>query len=129
LAYAVYHEARSQSFGGQYKVAEAVLNRVADPRWPKTIEAVVRQDEDKLHRCQFSFMCDGSKHPRPIKDKLAWETAVLVAEVALEADYLKVKTSCAHSYHADYVTNKKALRWFATLDREAKVGRHIFYCD
>jgi len=127
LACAVYFEARNQSVEGQYFVAQVILNRAHDPRWPNTIEAVVRQGEERRNRCQFSFMCDGkSEH---IKNLAAWRVATEVAIVATEDFHREQQVTCAHSYHADYVTSKPALRWFATLEENEQVGAHIFYCD
>ncbi|MCA9366391.1 cell wall hydrolase [Candidatus Kaiserbacteria bacterium] len=128
LALGIYFEARGESYEGQRKVAEVILNRVTDKRWPNTVEGVIRQGEERLNRCQFSFMCDGK--PNHIKNIKDWQQVLSVADKALadRAAGAEVST-CAHSYRADYTTNKKALAWFATLNREAKVGAHIFYCD
>jgi N-acetylmuramoyl-L-alanine amidase len=41
LARLVWAEARGEPFRGQVAVAAVVLNRVADPRWPNTVEEVV----------------------------------------------------------------------------------------
>lgn len=126
LACGVYFEARNQSYEGQYWVAQSILNRVHDSRWPNTIEAVVRQGEERKHRCQYSFMCDGK--PEHIVNETAWQTAVTIAIEAMEDYYEGEPVTCAHSYHATYVTNAKALAWFATLTRDEQVGEHIFFC-
>lgn len=123
LACAIYFEARGESLEGQYMVALSVLARVRDRRWPNTVEKVVRQGEGRLHRCQYSFRCDGK--PDRILNENAWTNALFLA-----ADALKGKdVTCAHSYHADYVTSKTALAYFTTLVPHEKVGAHIFYCD
>lgn len=127
LACGIYFEARSESLRGQHYVAQVILNRVEDPRWPNTIEAVVRDGERKRHRCQFSFMCDGK--PERIKNEKAWQVALEVATTALENYYDGGEVTCAHSYRAGYVTSARALKWFATLKTDNKVGEHIFYCD
>ncbi len=123
LACAIYFEARSESFEGQYMVALSILARVRDRRWPNTIEKVVRQGEGRLHRCQYSFRCDGK--PDRIADAKAWTTALMLAEEAMKG----ADVTCAHSYHADYVTSKTALVYFTTLSAHEQVGRHIFFCD
>lgn len=127
LACAVYFEARNQDYDGQYMVAQTVLNRVEDRRWPNTIELVVRQGEEKRNRCQFSFMCDGK--PEHIEDWQAWEMALTVAVDAMEDYYQDVVVTCSHSYHANYVTSPKALAWFASLQSDGEVGSHEFFCD
>jgi spore germination cell wall hydrolase CwlJ-like protein len=50
IAVAVYFEARGESMLGQRAVAEVILNRVADPRWPETACEVIKQKN------QFSFV-------------------------------------------------------------------------
>ena len=127
LVCGVYFEARNQSDEGQYWVAQTILNRVHDPRWPNSIQGVIRDGEEKKNRCQYSFMCDGKAEA--INDYKAWEKAVEIAMTAMENFYQDNVVTCAHSYRADYVTSKKALRWFATLQTDEKVGKHIFYCD
>lgn len=127
LACAIYFEARNQEYDGQYMVAQVVLNRVEDKRWPNTIEEVVRQGEEKRNQCQFSFMCDGK--PERIENRQAWEMALAVAVDAMEDYYQDVIVTCSHSYHANYVTSPKALRWFASLQSDGEVGAHEFYCD
>lgn len=126
LACAIYHEARGESIAGQHFVALAVMNRVQDKRWPNTVEAVVRQGEKKRNGCQFSFMCDGK--PELIDDVDAWTTALQVATATLAKYTEGAVVTCAHSYHADYVTSESALRWFGTLDQTTQEGTHIFYC-
>lgn len=127
LACGVYFEARNQTVRGQHLVAHVILNRVHDRRWPKTIEAVVRQGEKVRDGCQFSFMCDGK--PEHITEYGAWLQALRVAQWALNDVQAGHSVTCAHSYHANYVTSKRALRWFATLQREQAEDVHIFYCD
>lgn len=43
LALCVYHEARGESFEGQRAVAEVVLNRVLNPKFPDTVTGVLFQ--------------------------------------------------------------------------------------
>jgi spore germination cell wall hydrolase CwlJ-like protein len=127
LTKAVYFEARNESGAGQVAVAIIVLNRVADPRWPDTIEAVVRQGEERRHRCQFSFMCDGE--PETVSEPEAWQAAEVSAKRALRRWEAGDRMGNAHSYHADYVTSESALRWFTTLEKEGRIGTHLFYRD
>ena len=75
LALNVYHEAKNQPFIGQVAVAQVIMSRVYDDRYPNTVCEVVKQgyyytwDNNKPIRdkCQFSFWCDGK--PETIKDK------------------------------------------------------------
>ena len=43
LSLIIYHEAKNQSVVGQAAVAEVVMNRVADTRYPNTVCEVVYQ--------------------------------------------------------------------------------------
>ncbi len=127
LAKAIYFEARNQSIEGQIAVAKVILNRVDDPRWPKTVQAVVRQGEEKPFACQFSFMCNGLKEV--IANQGAWDLATLLAENIYSAWKDKEDMGKAHSYRANYTKNKKALEWFAKFEQKAAIGTHLFYGD
>jgi len=122
LAQAVYFEARSESLEGQLAVAQVVLNRVADPRYPDSVCGVVFQNAHKAFRCQFSFACDGlSDNPH---NRQAWAIANAVAQVAKDAAWDDLVDASTH-YHAVYVEPY----WVDKLDRRVQVGRHIFYRD
>jgi hypothetical protein len=85
LTQAVYFEARGETARGQAAVAEVVMNRVANPSFPKTVCGVVFQGA-ATHGCQFSFACDGSmRHGREAD---AWDRARLVAERTLSGAVL-----------------------------------------
>lgn len=49
LSSVIHHEARGESRQGQIAVAQVVMNRVKDKRWPNTVCAVVKQPK------QFSW--------------------------------------------------------------------------
>lgn len=122
LAQAVYFEARSEALEGQLAVAQVVLNRALDRRYPENICGVVFQGEHRRNRCQFSFACDGqSDSPRNAQ---AWAIAKAVSHIALN-DYWNDVTSLSTHYHADYVSPY----WGDVLDEQVQVGRHIFYRD
>ncbi|MEM6833146.1 MAG: cell wall hydrolase [Sphingomonadales bacterium] len=122
LAQAVYFEARSEPLEGQLAVAQVVLNRVMDERYPTTICGVVFQGEQRRHKCQFSFACDGlSDRPR---NPGAWDVAKAVSHVALNGYWDDVTATATH-YHADYVMPY----WGEILEAHVQHGRHIFYRD
>ena len=131
LALNTYHEAKNQSLVGQ--IAEVVMNRVADDRYPNTVCEVVKQGYIVLlegnpekeypirHRCQFSWYCDG-KSDVPKNDK-AWRKAQDVAFLVL---YNKINldvTEGATHYHATYVRPA----WARTKTRTTRIEKHIFY--
>jgi hypothetical protein len=121
LALNIYWESRSEPSLGQFAVAAVTLNRVAAPSFPDNVCGVVRQGgEDRLHRCQFSWWCDG-KNDTP-KDDAAWSAARFIAYTVLFFDPPD-PTRGALWYHADYVKPS----WSKALSRVTKIGRHIYY--
>jgi len=123
LAQAIYFEARSEPLSGWKAVADVVINRVNDRRYPSTVCGVVFQGEYRRHKCQFSFACDG-KSDRP-KNRILWQQAQRVAAYKLMRRHMKPSTLPATHYHADYVNPY----WNRNMMRLAKIGRHIFYND
>ena len=67
LAVGIYFEARGEKTAGMAAVANVVINRVHDPRWPDTPCEVLSEgptlkwdaNAPLRDRCQFSFYCDG----------------------------------------------------------------------
>jgi spore germination cell wall hydrolase CwlJ-like protein len=115
---AVYYEARGETQRGQQAVAQVVMNRVKNPRFPKTVCGVVFQRA--AAGCQFSFACDGSmRHGR---ERDAWEEARRVAARALSGFVLRDVGSATH-YHTVAVSPD----WGPKMLRVAQVGLHIFY--
>ena len=112
MAVAIYFEARGEPIDGQMLVAETIINRVEDERWPDTVCEVVKQPD------QFSFYSDGkSDTPRNAE---AYATALEVAAVALSGDHL---WSGALYYHTLDVRPV----WRHALQPIGVVGDHIFY--
>lgn len=121
MAEAVYYEAGFEPVEGQLAVAEVVLNRVRDHRYPDTVCEVVYQGATRTTGCQFTFTCDGSmKRNRPPAD--AWARAERVAAHVL-MDLNEEHTGGATHYHATYVDPV----WNAGLIRTDRIGLHIFY--
>ncbi|MEP7211092.1 MAG: cell wall hydrolase [Alphaproteobacteria bacterium] len=120
LAKAVYYEARSEPTRGQLAVAEVVMNRVNDSRFPKTVCGVVYQGQTREVGCQFTFTCDGSLRIAPSGP--AWDRARDIAlHVAMGLN--KPVTNHATHYHTDYVNPY----WSPGMVETAEVGQHIFY--
>lgn len=115
LAAAVYFEARGEPIEGQLAVAEVVMNRVASKKYPDTICEVVTQHK------QFSFIVDG-QFPEADRTSKSWKKAVAISNIALGDLDAKLSKDVLW-YHADYV----APVWGKRLDREDKIGLHIFY--
>lgn len=116
LADTAYLEARGEGTRGMRAVADVVVNRTKDDRFPNDICAVVR--EKKRGKCQFHTMCRKMHINR--KDPLYME-AVQVAQKSLTEDVDTVKGSTFFV--------KKTLRpsWTYTLKKHITIGRHTFY--
>jgi hypothetical protein len=123
LAQNIYFEARSEPEQGQLAVGHVVMNRVADKNYPNSICDVVKQGgEQRRHRCQFSWWCDG-RSDLP-KNEKAWEQSLDLAWEIYQG-HAKDPTEGALWYHADYVSPK----WSASLILGKKIGQHLFYLD
>lgn len=120
IAQAVYFEARSEPLVGQVAIAEVILNRIVDNRYPDTACGVVFQNKHMRHKCQFSFACDGqSDRPRHTR---SWEKALKVVALVMKGERSGIAKRATH-YHASYVNP----RWSAYLNKLGQVGTHIFY--
>ena len=120
-----YWEARGETMAGRLAVAQVVLNRVEDRRFPDNICDVVKHSRSwRLHRCQFSWYCDGrSDVPRNVA---AWERSLSLATSILQSGYVRQdKTKGALWYHADYVSPS----WATRLHESKRLGSHIFYTE
>ena len=142
LAMNIYHEARADNLAGQYAVADVVLNRVKDSRYPDTICEVVMQgpvreswktrdnpdlsDSERKyvpvrHKCQFSWFCDGRSDKTHDLD--SWRKAQEIAYRIIELrNYRGISEGATH-YHATYVSP----RWANELDQVGRIGAHVFY--
>lgn len=123
----IYFEARSQSYIEQVAVAQVVLNRVKDKRYPDTVCEVIYQGKHYTwgnkapikHQCGFSWYCNG-RSDKPTDTK-AWEKSIAVADFVMNG--LPDLTEGATHYHATYVTPS----WASSKTRIAQIGDSIFY--
>ncbi|MEM1087371.1 MAG: cell wall hydrolase [Pseudomonadota bacterium] len=120
LAQAVYYEARSERTEGQLAVAEVIMNRVRDHRYPNTICDVVFQGATRTTGCQFTFTCDGAMRKQP--KGWRWEKARTIASHVVMG-LNEQKTRNATHYHATYVNPV----WNSGLMKTRQIGTHIFY--
>ena len=127
MALNVYYEARGSNLADRAAVADVVLNRVNDSRYPDTVCGVVKQGLQnadgsmRRNKCQFSWYCDG-KHDRPL-DEDRWVEAQSIAWNMVEENKYRGITEGATHYHATYVNP----RWASTLQLVGRIGAHIFY--
>lgn len=115
LAGAVYFESRGEPLYGQLAVAEVVINRAEDRRWPASYCGVVYQ------RNQFSFVRSG-RMPQIRTSSAAWQRAKAVAKIAHEGLW-ESEASEAVYFHANYVRPS----WSRRKTRLAQIDTHVFY--
>lgn len=125
LALNDYFEARGEPLAGRLAVAKVVLNRAMDPRFPKNICSVIKQNKTRTaHRCQFSWYCDD--RPDTPYNRTAWRRSLkLAAAVLIKDSSIADPTGGALWYHAAFVHPK----WADNLEVSGIVGGHIFYRD
>ena len=128
LAMNIYHEARGESLAGQYAVADVVLNRLTDKRYPDTICGVVKESvkwkgNPVRNKCQFSWYCDG--RPDTATQTDSWMQAVEVAISILHYDKFRGITEGATHYHTNYVDPF----WNTSYRLIGTIGDHKFYIN
>lgn len=115
LAGAVYFEARGEALAGQLAVAQVIINRSEDGRFPRTYCGVVAQPR------QFSFM-RGAAMPAVRTGTSAWTRAVAIAQIAHKGLW-QSEAGEAVFFHARYVRPQ----WSQRKTRLAQIDTHIFY--
>jgi len=123
LALNIYHEARGEDAEGMVAVGIVTLNRVRNHRFPNSVVGVVKQGGETLHKCQFSWWCDG-KSDIP-KDKASWRIAQEIAVGILSGEYVD-PTEGALSY---YNPNKTSPCWGKSKSLIKDIGSHRYYGD
>lgn len=115
LAEAGYYEARNQDDIGVVAVMRVIMNRAEHSKWPDTVHEVV------YHRCQFSYVCDGSLNKKPI-EKDQWERMYTIAYEVFAKGRGSVFNNFTH-YHTTAVNP----HWAKHYETVALLGDHIFY--
>jgi len=127
LALNIYYEARGSNLADRAGVANVVMNRVNDRRYPGTICEVVKQGvRDSAgnmvrHQCQFSWYCDGKSDVPTDTDM--WVQSQMLAWNIIEDGKFRGLTEGATHYHATYVSPS----WRHDLQLVGRIGAHIFY--
>jgi spore germination cell wall hydrolase CwlJ-like protein len=127
LAKNIYFESRGSNLADMAAVANVVMNRTKDRRYPNTICGVIQQGKKnadgsmKINACQFSWYCDGKPDTPTNED--AWNKAQLIAYQMVEQGKYRGLTEGATHYHATYV-NPIWAKGFTLIGR---IGEHIFY--
>lgn len=128
MATNIYHEAKNQPMAGQIAVAQVVMNRVRDNRYPDNVCDVVKQGltykngKVVLGKCQFSWYCDGKKDDVDKKSE-KWRNSLRYASMVITNRITLDVTEGATHYHATYVRPA----WARTKTKTVRINRHIFY--
>lgn len=120
LTEALYFEARGESVKGQFAVAEVIMNRVDNPRFPGTVCAVINQGTGQKYACQFTYTCDG--HKEVIAEPTAFKQVGRVANLMVNGAARPLTKGATH-YH----TRAVKPRWSRAFPRTATIGVHHFY--
>jgi len=131
MAKNIYHESRSENLAGKYAVADVVLNRVRDDRYPNNICSVIYQGKHKpswkdpnvlvpiRNQCQFSWY---GKSDDAV-DADAWNDALFISYNIINNNKYRGITEGATHYHTTWVNPY----WAPTLQHIGTIGSHIFY--
>lgn len=120
LTEALYFEARGESIKGQIAVAEVILNRVDSRKFPNSVCAVVNQGTGRIHRCQFSYTCDGIAEI--VNEPEAYRNVGKIARALLDGAPRNL-TLGAKFYHNHTVSPS----WSRVFTRTASIDGHLFY--
>lgn len=120
LARTIWGEARGETMEGRIAVANVIMNRVSDPRWPNTVSAVVLQPK------QFSAWNAGD----PNRDALlsvdesnpVFREALAIAQAAVDGS-LDDLTKGANHYFAEYIPTPG---WARDMAGTTTIGVHRF---
>ena len=108
LTRVIYGEARGEDFEGQVAVGAVVLNRLKDPRFPKTMRAIIYQSG------AFTAVTDKQIHLEP--DDQAYKAA----EAALSG--LDPTNGAIYYYNPRIATD----RWIKSRPVIKRIGNHTF---
>lgn len=120
LTEALYFEARGETLKGIFGVAEVILNRVDDRRYPNTVCKVINQGTGERYRCQFTYTCDG--RPEHMRDERAHALVGKIAKLMVNGAPRKLTKGATH-YHTKSVNPK----WAKVFPRTTTIGYHHFY--
>ena len=120
MAVAVFFEARGEHYQGKEAVANVIINRVEDIRYPNSVCGVV--SEHKAFSYTHDGLSDDPTHHTGYRDKIAWVEAQGVAKDALEGNLLGMTSTHYHT------TNVLPF-WAKHYSLDTRVGNHLFYTN
>lgn len=124
LAEAIYFEARSEILACQIIVAQSIMNRVDQDRFPDTIKEVIHQTgwSKKYNKevCQYSYTCDGKSNKMTnIKSEIR---SYQVASMVLLGEVPDLSEGADHYYAHDIATPS----WDSSLEDRYVCDNHTF---
>ena len=120
LSEALYFEARGESVRGMFAVAEVILNRVDDRRYPNSLCGVINQGTGRKFACQFTYTCDGKAEV--ISEPAAFAKVSKVAQILMDGAPRTLTDGATH-YH----TRAVSPNWSRKFPRTTTIGSHHFY--
>jgi spore germination cell wall hydrolase CwlJ-like protein len=120
----IYYEAGGEPFEGKKAVAQVVLNRKFDDRFPDNICDVVYEKTKRPGRtlCQFSWVCQNYKR---VIEESAWRESKYIAEIALTSEVIHVKLASNRALFFHSTSVKPGWNY----NRVSQIGNHIFYAS
>ena len=112
LSMAIYHESRGEPILGQMAVAEVIMNRVADKRWPNTVCGVIKQP------VQFEFYA-GTFYPM-------YEGIPKKVAISIARSYLEIGNPGLVGDSKWFVTIDTNNYWTKNLTVFKTIGKHKF---
>lgn len=125
LARTIYGEAASETQAGKEAVANVVINRARDRRWPSSIASVCRQP--------WQFSCWNANDPMRARIENKWpgssnvfDQCVAIAETATRYQ-LADRTGGATHYYANYIGVPAWVTNSPNARVSVQIGVHKFY--
>jgi len=120
MAVAVFFEARGEPMVGKEAVANVIINRMLDKRYPNSVCGVV--DEPYAFSYTHDGLSDDPTRHTGHQDKIAWVEAQGVAKEALGGNLLGITSTHYHT------TNILPF-WASHYSLDSRVGNHLFYTN
>jgi N-acetylmuramoyl-L-alanine amidase len=120
MAVAIFFEARGEPVVAKEAVANVIINRVEDRRYPNSVCAVV--NEHKAFSYTHDGLSDDPTRHKGHQDKIAWAESQEVAKDALGGDLLGITSTHYHT------TNVLPF-WAKHYSLDTRVGNHLFYTN
>jgi N-acetylmuramoyl-L-alanine amidase len=120
MAVAIFFEARGEPVVAKEAVANVIINRVEDRRYPNSVCAVV--NEHKAFSYTHDGLSDDPTRHTGHQDKIAWVESQEVAKEALGGNLLGITSTHYHT------TNVLPF-WAKHYSLDTRIGNHLFYTN